>query len=211
MQGNVLRFSLVGSDPLLSIPPHWLSPQDAFGGPRATERDWQRCQYGGERGEAVPVTWHQETAKKCKLKTKKKKPSKAPVLVPVLGSSASAPGVRFGARGKCHLGAGDTSPGEPRSRKRGVGGVWCSLGVWGIFGGVPAGPFSWVVGRAAVAGSTGRSTAAHGVPGHGRVLGVGGEPRPVLMGRASSQVHGGARHCPIYQGHGRGQHKAEAI
>lgn len=50
------------------------------------------------------------------------------------------------------------------------------LGVWGIFGGVPVGPFSWVVGRAAAAGSSGRSTAAHGVLGHSRVLGVGVNP-----------------------------------
>lgn len=110
------------------------------------------------------------------VKNKKKKPSKAPVLVPVLGSSASAPGVRFGAKGKCHLSAADTSPGEPRSRKGGAGGAQCLLGVWGIFGGVPVGPFSWVVGRAAAAGSSGRSTAAHGVLGHSRVLGVGVNP-----------------------------------
>lgn len=54
-QGNMLGFSLVGSDPLLSIPPCGVPQRDAFGGPRATKRDWQRCHRGGERGEAVPV------------------------------------------------------------------------------------------------------------------------------------------------------------
>lgn len=94
-----------------------------------------------------------------KKKKKRQTPSTAPLLVPVLGSPASlpasAPGVWFGARGKCHLGAGVTAPGVCRSGKGGAGGVHS------VFGGFLV-EFPWVLShgsllpRAEPAGSGGR-------------------------------------------------------
>lgn len=119
----------------------WVPLQGCFGGPGGAERDRQRCHRGGEGGKAVPVLWPQEMAKKIRVRKKKepKKPSRAPLLVPVLGSPApspaGAPGVGFGTRGKCHLGApGDTALGLQCSQKRGAGGcpvpARCSGDFW---------------------------------------------------------------------------------
>lgn len=58
--------------PRVSIPPHQVPLPGCFGGPGASEWDRRRCHRGGERGEAVPAIWHQDTAKKCRLKKKKK-------------------------------------------------------------------------------------------------------------------------------------------
>lgn len=200
----MLGFPPAGCDPQLSISPLWVPPWGCFGGPGAAERDRRRYRRGGERGEAMPVIWHQEMAKKCKLKKIIKKETKHS------STFGSCFGVSSLTASQCPRGlVWCERQMSPRCRghgswcvpfwERGSGG--CPLGVRGIFGGVPVGPFSRVTPAAGRAGSCRRQREAAGGRSTGARekcldasrprFGGGGEGvRPARVGRASSWACG---------------------
>lgn len=122
----------MGSDPHISIPPVWVPPQGCFGGPSAAEWVQRSCHPACDlplgNGFEIQV---------------KEGNSKETTQSPTSGSCFGVPSlaVGIGVRSKPHLGAGFRLP-AGLFWEGGAGGARCPLRVWGIFGGVPMGPFS---------------------------------------------------------------------
>jgi len=140
----------------------------------------------------VPAIRRQEMAKKCRFNQKIKK-NKETQQSPTFGSCFGVPQNSSRCPRGLVWGERQTSPrcrGPRRSRKGGAGGARRSLGVWGIFGGVPVGPFPRVA-RLRAAGARAGSGTSRPSSGGGR------EAASILLLPGARGVRGGPGADPL--------------